>query len=271
VAALSRRTAFNVPRLNALQRIFSPTKLMTEVLLRQGVQPEQIEQSAYGIDVSTFQGAAPLRARDGALRLGFIGTLAPHKGCHVLLAAFLQLSKGSARLKIYGDLTQFPDYVAELQRTAAGREDIEFCGTFPNPQIGKVLEGLDALVVPSVWYENTPLVVYSAVAGFRPVLASNFAGMAEVVQDGANGLLFTPRDSVDLARRLGELLADPALLLRLSANCRPPKSIATYVDQLLACYEQRPQRPTGTLPQPQALEPIDTDDCAGSPNPTDPD
>jgi glycosyltransferase involved in cell wall biosynthesis len=266
VAALSRRTAFNVPRLNALQRIFSPTKLMTEVLLRQGVQPEQIVQSAYGIDVSSFEGAAPLRARDGALRLGFIGTLAPHKGCHVLLSAFLRLPRGSARLKIYGDLTQFPEYVAELRETAPGRDDIEFCGTFPNAQIGKVLEEFDALVVPSVWYENTPLVVYSALAAFRPVIASNFAGIAEVVQDGANGLLFTPRDSADLARRLGELLADSALLPRLSANCRSPKSIASYVDELLACYGQRPQRPTGTLPQPQVLEPIATDDRAAAQN-----
>lgn len=261
MTALGERARFNVSRLNALQRIFSPTKIMTDMLVRQGVRPDLVVQSAYGLDVSSFTQAVPRSRVDGPLQLGFIGTLASHKGCHVLISAFRRLPEGSARLKIYGELAQFPDYVAQLRAAATGREDIEFCGTFPNHEIGEVLAGLDALVVPSVWYENAPLVVFSALAAFRPVIASNFAGMAEVVQDGSNGLLFKPRDSEHLARCLGELLDNPGLLARLSANCRPPKSIASYVDELCETYAQRPQEQASTaspLAHPQDLQPFNT-------------
>jgi glycosyltransferase involved in cell wall biosynthesis len=70
-------------------------------------------------------------------------------------------------------------------------------------------------VVPSVWLENSPFVIKEAFAAGLPVVASNLGGMAEMVSDGHNGLLFEPGDAADLRRALHRLLNEPGLLERL--------------------------------------------------------
>ena len=238
IAAMSRRRPFVVERLNWLCRIISPTKLMTGVLTANGVEPKRITQSAYGIDMQAYNASTvePLGVR--VLTIGFIGTLAPHKGCHVLIEAFRKLDVAKVRLKIYGNLTDFPDYVTRLRILTAGANNIDFCGTFPNAEVANVIATFDLLVVPSLWYENTPLVVYSALAAKRPVIASHFPGLAEAVTDGENGLLFEPGNVQALVQGFAKLLVEPNLIAQLSQNCRPPKSSVQYVDELLAIYAQ---------------------------------
>jgi glycosyltransferase involved in cell wall biosynthesis len=99
-----------------------------------------------------------------------------------------------------------------------------------------VLAGIDVLVVPSTWYENTPLVIYSALAAGCPVIASDLGGMAEVVTDGENGLLVEPGKPEALAAELKRLTSDRQLLQKLAAGCRRPKSIEEYVAELLSVY-----------------------------------
>jgi glycosyltransferase involved in cell wall biosynthesis len=248
IAALSRRHSFNTARLNALHGIFSPTQLMTDVLTRHGVDSRLIVQSAYGLDISGFDEVQRQFDPARPLTFGYIGTLAPHKGCHVLIEAFLRLNKNSAKLKIYGNLTQFPEYVEKLQTLAADHDDIIFLGTFPNDQIANVFAGIDTLIVPSVWYENTPLVVYSALAAKCPVIASNFPGMSEAIHDGHNGLTFEPGNAEALFDCLQRLTLDSALLEKLSMHCQKPKSIASYVDELLALYVQSDRYPLHAIP-----------------------
>lgn len=238
IAALSLRKSFNVSRLNALKGIVSPTQLMTKVLVENGVNEDIIAQTAYGIDVASFNNEPRCYDAKSTITFGYIGTLAPHKGCHVLLKAFFGLNVGNARLKIYGNPDEFPDYVAELKRAADNSAHIEFCGTFPNSKIAEVMNGIDVLVVPSVWFENSPLVVYSALAARCPVVASNLPGMSEVVRDDWNGLLFAPGDVQMLKECLLRLVGDRDLLTKLSMNCERPKSITLYVDELLHLYAQ---------------------------------
>lgn len=254
IAALSGRKPFTVSRLNALQGIVSPTQLMTDVLVHNGVNPELITQSAFGINVAGFGDTQRDYSLGHPLTIGYIGTLAPHKGCHVLIDAFTKLEIQGARLKIYGNPNDFPGYVADLHIAAQGNAAIEFCGTFPNTQIANILAGIDVLVVPSVWYENTPLVVYSALAAKCPVIASNYPGMSEVVRDGWNGLLFEPGNSKALAGCVGQLQQDSILLSKLSKNCEPPKSIAAYVDEILGLYEKKHQAPKYLLPGQQVFD-----------------
>lgn len=254
IAALSRRAPFNISRLNALHGIVSPTRLMTDVLTRNGVDKRLIVQSAYGLDVSGFDNTRPRSDAGSPLTIGYIGTLAPHKGCHVLIQAFRRLHNCRCKLQIYGGLTDFPDYVSELKTLSAGNEEIEFLGTFPNTQIANVLSGVDVLVVPSVWYENTPLVVYSALAAKCPVVASDFPGLSETVLDGLNGLTFEPGNPEALANCLNRLIGDPDLIKTLSANCLMPKSISEYVDELLVLYQDSTRSPIH-LPPPRPPAP----------------
>lgn len=236
ITAMSRRKEFIVKRLNALNKIVSPTQLMTDVLLANGVNETCIVKSAYGIDTSFYDQYSRGDIGDKPVTIGFIGTLASHKGCHVLLNAMRLLEDKNIRLKIYGRSTDFPDYYAQLRGLAEADARIEFCGTFPNDQIGRVMSEIDVLVVPSLWYENTPLVIYSALASGCPVVASDFPGMSEVIVNDANGLLFKPGDAAELRNRLHRFCTEKNLLASLRGRCSKPKSTHEYVNELLALY-----------------------------------
>ncbi|WP_339452018.1 glycosyltransferase [Pseudomonas sp. EA_5y_Pfl2_R50] len=236
VRALKGRLERNVRRLNMLQGIIAPNQMIETLLARYGVRADIVVRSSYGINLDQ-----PVVVRDRARRerpmvLGFIGTLASHKGCHVLLEALQPFSSRDVQLRIYGKQTDFPDYVAGLHRLAAGNETVTFCGTFANEDIFDVLGGLDALIVPSVWNENTPLVVYSAQAAGCPVVASDVPGIAEAVTHDFNGLLFEPGSVSGLESALKRLLAEEGLMSKLSSNSTPPKSVSVYVKELLQIW-----------------------------------
>lgn len=236
VTAMSGRKDFVLNRLNALNRIFSPTRLMTDVMLANGVDAARIVGSTYGIDTSYYNQLLRSTSKNQPLTLGFIGTLAAHKGCHILLHAMKLLNDPNIRLRIYGRGTDFPQYYASLCDLAGTDSRIEFCGTFPNSEIGRVLSEIDLLVVPSLWYENTPLVIYSALASGCPVVASDFPGMSEVIVDENNGLLFKPGDVKELHDQLRRFCTEGDLLRSLSSKCRKPKSTQEYVNELLVMY-----------------------------------
>jgi glycosyltransferase involved in cell wall biosynthesis len=235
VKATANRLGINIARLNQLNAIVSPTSLMTERLIHYGVLPQRIRQSAFGIDITTSNTSRSTPRKP--LRIGFIGTLAQHKGCHILIEAFKTLPTASALLKIYGNSVDFPDYAQGLKQQASDYPEISFCGTFPNANIGEVFADLDVLVMPSLWYENTPLVIYSAQAARCPVVASDFAGLSDVIRHEDNGLLFKAGDVSALAKQLSRLIHEPELLEKFSTQARQPKSTVTYVDELLSIWQ----------------------------------
>lgn len=236
VKAISSRLGINIARLNQLSRIFSPSHFMTELLVRHGVLPNLIIQSVFGIDaIGNETNVLRLPPRQ-PFRVGFIGTIAKHKGCHVLIDAFKALPPGKAVLKIYGNMGEIPEYSGKLKRLAGNHGGIEFCGVFHNSKIAEVLADLDVLVVPSLWYENTPLVLYSAQAARCPVVASDFPAISEVIRDEVNGLLFEAGNVAALVRKLSRLIDEPDLAVRLSTNSQQPKATTTYVDELLSIW-----------------------------------
>ncbi|WP_420651991.1 hypothetical protein, partial [Mesorhizobium japonicum] len=96
VKALGKRLPTNIQRLNRLNKIVVPNRTLENLLLQYGVDRERVVLPAYGIkfDQSIVRSAKAVIS--SVLRIGFIGTLSSHKGCHVLLEAFQLLDKGSA-------------------------------------------------------------------------------------------------------------------------------------------------------------------------------
>lgn len=203
--------------------LISPSRFLRERFLESGmVQEDRIIVSDNGLDPALFCGVPPRPST--TLRAGYIGTIAEYKGTHVLLRAMEHLG-GLQDLEchIHGSLDTFPDYARQLQRGCRDPR-VRFHGRYDNRRVGEVLAGLDVLVVPSLWYENSPLTIHEAFMAGVPVVASRLGGMAEYVEEGVNGLLFRPGDAEDLARTLERLHKDRALLGRLAVKT-PVKSI----------------------------------------------
>jgi glycosyltransferase involved in cell wall biosynthesis len=250
VDALHRRPGFLRERMNEIDRMIVPTMLMQNILTAHGLAADKISLCRYGIDVpKTPEDSRSSRGAGLTLRVGFIGTLKHLKGAHVLLAAIRALPRDCpVELHVYGDPAADPAYADELHHLSEGEDRIHFRGTFPNDRIGSVLSEIDVLAVPSLWYENTPLVVYSAQAAGCPIIASDLGGLAEVVRDGEDGMLFEAGNVTRLSAAIERLVHDRDYLCMLAANARQPKSVAEYVREIEAIYSEvvdrrRPQRP----------------------------
>ena len=233
VSALSRRKDFLKGRLNQIDRVLVPTRVMQQTLLQHGLEPARTRYCSYGIRLP--ERAAPEPRNSGPLVLGVIG-IGEHKGPHVLIQAVRKLPQTDLVVKIYGRHSDFPDYMDRLKTMAGNDHRIAFCGSFANDQIGTVLSKLDVLVVPSIWFENAPLVIYSAQAAGVPVIGSDVAGVSEQITHDDNGCLFPPGDVDRLAEIIRQLALDRGQLARLSERARMPKTIASYTDELLAVY-----------------------------------
>lgn len=229
---------------NSLAKILVPTKLMHDIFVENGINSQLIKHVPFGIDTSKLNNHQ-VKKPSSVLRIGYIGTFFEHKGVDLLLKAFLELPTNLAavaQLKLYGDVNQFPQYVDTLRSlvATAGRagENVSFLGTFPNDQLGSVMEEIDVLVVPSRWYENTPLVMQSALATKTPLIVTDLGGMSELVNHGENGLLFKLNDYHSLLQQLTAVLEDRDLLNKFASNIRPERTVGQMVDDIESVYEE---------------------------------
>jgi glycosyltransferase involved in cell wall biosynthesis len=215
--------------------VISPSAFVKKKLVENGYDGDRILVSGYGLRTDIQRHFA--RTRSDKLRVGYIGTIQGHKGVHVLIEAFNQLTDSAAELQIYGNPGYAPEYYARA-KDMAHNPMIRFYGEVDNSDVGQVLSGLDVIVVPSIWYENSPLTIHEASAAKVPVIASNIGGMAELVQDGVTGLLFQVGNADDLAAKIRLLIQDRHLRERLRANIGPVKSIEENAQELEAIYQE---------------------------------
>ncbi|MCK6572206.1 glycosyltransferase [Myxococcota bacterium] len=173
----------------------------------------------YGFDRTRLTGRR--RAPGEPFTFGYIGTHIPAKGIHQLIEAFGRL-KGNARLRIWGrprgqDTAALRALAAALPGDAAKR--VEWLPEYRNTKIVRdVFDHVDAIVVPSVWVENSPLVIHEAQQVRVPVITADAGGMGEYVRHEVNGLLFAHRDVAGLAQQMQRFVDDPALAQRLGAR-----------------------------------------------------
>jgi glycosyltransferase involved in cell wall biosynthesis len=245
VRTMLTRTEVLRDRFNSLDAILAPTEFMRRTLAANGIDPRLLTLSPYGMDTSGFRNARGARSGTGGLRLGFIGAINPPKGLKVLLEAFGRLPEDrEVSLRVCGDLRGDPEYAREVYALAGGDPRVNFAGPFPNEMMASELDKIDVLIVPSTWYENAPLVMYSALAAGIPVVASNLGGMAGIVRHEENGLLFEPGNPKDLAHQLGRLLDEPDLLATLEETAEDVRTVKDSVDEMLVLYERSREKTT---------------------------
>jgi glycosyltransferase involved in cell wall biosynthesis len=150
----------------------------------------------------------------------FIGRLTEVKGVDVLVRAMLRI--GSARLVVAGDGDQRRALEALARKLSI---DAVFLGQVDASERDQLLAQSKVVVVPSRVLqsgrtEGTPVVCLEAMAAGRPVIAARVGGLAEIIVDGHNGLLFEADDELALAEKLNLLISDSGLGEELVANAR---------------------------------------------------
>jgi glycosyltransferase involved in cell wall biosynthesis len=222
----------------SVQRFLAPSRFMRERFVRWGLDADSIHYTPTGLD-PLGAGAASAPASDGATEVLFLGSFIPIKGAHVLLEAWGQLDpalRSQAHLRLHGPVFQDVDYAADLGRRAQAvgammGEGLDRAG------VRAALARADLLVVPSLWFENRPLVLMEAMGAGVPVVVSDLGGMAELVEEGVSGWTFPMGDASALAAVLSERLRtkpDSEAVASAGASGFPTWEEAT--DQVLEHY-----------------------------------
>jgi len=232
---LSERPQWMKQTLSQIDVLLAPTANTARLLTINGIKPVEMRTSGFGLEAHVAP-VAPAHSEDSKLRIGYIGTFRHSKGLHVLLEAMRQLPSEKVRLEVYGSPGHFPEYDAVVQNLAKGLDHVSFRGTFPNETMPQVFAGLDVLTIPSLWYENSPLVLLSSFALKTPVVASNVGSLADLVEHGKNGLVFEMGNAGDLAAQFRKLISDPSMLDRLRAGIPGVRTIDQNIGELLDIY-----------------------------------
>jgi len=230
---LAQRPAYLRHRLLACRQIIALSAFAKRMYVTNGIPQSRITVLPHGLEeLPTHPGPS---SPPDYLHIVFIGSLVPHKGVHVLLAALQKIPKARLRCSIYGAVHADDHYHQQLMDLASQDSRIKLAGTFPPEDLWQVLDSASLLVLPSLWYENEPLVVKAALHRGIPVLASELGSLVDQVKDGRSGWLLRAGDTQAIAEILDGLAKQPE-------QCRfpptPDAGMDNHARHIFALYEK---------------------------------
>jgi glycosyltransferase involved in cell wall biosynthesis len=249
------RNRFISSHFEAVDQFIAPSRFLLDRFVQWGIPREKILFEQYGRTFASPRDAG--REPGSAVRFGFFGRLTSFKGITVLLEAVrLLIERGAGPMRegggtpapdgdfhvyIHGTgLEQAPsDYRERVQRLLeATSARVTFLGPYDRARLPQLMAAVDWVIVPSIWWENSPLVIQEAFACGRPVICSDIGGMAENVDDGATGLHFRVNDPWSLAETMMQVMRTPQLRDQMRARIRPVHAMETHVDTLAGIYNR---------------------------------
>jgi glycosyltransferase involved in cell wall biosynthesis len=224
-----------------VDQFIAPSRFLAERFIAWGI-PAAKMAVIDNVTAEPAPGPTTPRPPDGLLRIGFFGQITPLKGLSVLLAAAALLDRDDAPISfdIHGDYSsQQPEFQAEIRAALAGAgANIRFHGPYDNDRVDSLMRGCDAILVPSIWWENAPVVIEEALRNRRPVICPDIGGMAEKVRAGQDGLHFRVGNALALANLLRQLAADRTPLEALQGTMRRPATAKEVTAAHAALYKQ---------------------------------
>ncbi len=212
----------------------APSKFLESAYLKNGFSKPLYLQN-FGVDID--RSPKPVRD-DNVLRIGYIGQIAAHKGVDILLQAFTDIQH--SQLHIYGPEDQDRAYTEQLRHYAdACVSEVIFHGTFKPDRMADIFRELDVLVIPSTWYENSPLVLLYALATHTPAIVSDVEGMTEFVRHGENGFVFPMGDVKGLEKILLQLSTSQHDAKKMSLNTNYPRTTEDMAKDVLHIYKKK--------------------------------
>ena len=225
----------------------APSRFLAERYIAWGIPAARMRVMENVIaDATPAPLAAPLapapRAPDQVLRVGFFGQISFLKGIQVLFDAAAMLEDEGCHnvvVNIHGDYSGQPDeFQAEfLASLAKAGRNVRFHGPYDNLRVDGLMRGCDVVVVPSIWWENSPVVIQEARRNRVPLICSDIGGMVEKVRPGLDGWHIPVGSAPELASLLRGLAAAPERLAAMRATIQPPAPSREAVAEHLAVYD----------------------------------
>ena len=162
----------------------------------------------------------------------FVGRLAVEKGVDTLLEAAAQLPH---KLIIIGGGPLLDIYKKKYQY-----DNIEFSGQMSPEELFPIVRKARFLVIPSVWYENSPHSLIESLLMGTPVLGSRIGGIPEMITEGEDGFLFTPGNVAELRDKISEcfdLFTNSYNFLKIAEDAQNKFGGESFYNKLMKIYD----------------------------------
>lgn len=224
----------------------APSEFLRQRYIQWGLDPARILVIENG---QPDEPAAPPRVlREGETRnrFGFFGQINPYKGLDVVLEG-LSLLKKSERAKIVLEVHganleyQPADYrqkIETLREPLIKQGVVQWIGPYQPHELRNRMAGVDWVLIPSIWWENSPMVIQEAFVYGRPVICSDIGGMAEKIRHGIDGLHVHVGNRLHWGQTLLEAASSTELWERLAAGLRKPITCRQCADAHIDLFEQ---------------------------------
>lgn len=231
VSIMENRFKILQPLRGSIDVVLAPTKFTQQSFISNGFSSNQVFYLPFGVEPDNA--LAKLKHNQAShIRFVFIGRLQPYKGAHLLVEAFNKLKNtGGATLKIYGEQDEHEAYFINLKSLMDSNDSIHFAGRIPPSHLARAFMDTDYFVMPSIWHENSPLILLDAIQSQTPVITSNIGGAVDFIQNGENGLIFSMGDKNALQQVLQKVIDQPAMVENLRSISRLP-SIDDYIKSM---------------------------------------
>jgi glycosyltransferase involved in cell wall biosynthesis len=207
-----------------------------------GVPDHRFAVVENAVDTAALERLPPPATAAGPLQLGYLGTLIPSKGLHVLVAAVQRQAPGAVTLHIHGNAVPYhgdEGYLTRTFGTLRPGDQIHYHGPYTGADLPAILAGLDLVAAPALWQEAFGLTPREALAAGRPVLCSRIGGLQDAVVDGEQGLLLPPGDVAAWATAIAAIAADRPRLCAMAAHARTrARPFLDMAKELLRVYRQ---------------------------------
>mgnify|MGYP001035263737 CR=1 FL=1 len=223
----------------------APSEFLRQRYIEWGIAPEKITviENAQDAGDRTPARSEPERPRN---RFGYFGQVTPFKGIDILLMGLAGVpaeQRRQIRLTINAaNLEKQPDaFKRRLRQLSEPLEDegvVYWAGPYSANMKAARFQSVDWVVVPSIWWENSPYVIQEAFAFGRPVLCSDIGGMAEKVINGVNGRHVAVRSPSSWSDIFTELAGNNGVWNTLQAGISPRPAAAACAAQHLTLMAQ---------------------------------
>ncbi|SEP78516.1 glycosyltransferase family 4 protein [Nitrosomonas ureae] len=229
---------------NLVDQFISPSEFLRQRYIAWGIPAEKIMVIENGLPPGEKLPPRSLRADESRGRFAYFGQINSFKGVDLILEAFAQLPKKVRRLAsldIYGSGLEWQneDYKNKINKLFEKNKDIiRYHGSYESEELSKLMESIDWVVMGSIWWENSPVVIQEAFKFGRPVICPDIGGMAEKVTNGKGGLNFRARDSLSLKSLITSLLSENDIYQEVTAEIPPYLDFFSCAKKHVEVYER---------------------------------